>query len=108
MAQRPWNYYSAVPHCETCDGTGEVQSHRRPTLDDPYPVNRCEDCDGPDKDICPVCGYGHHISGADCLACETVAIMCTHELADFSADEFAAAIKVAARKAQADAERRAA
>jgi len=108
MAQRPWNYYSAVPNCETCDGTGKVHSHRRPTIDDPYPVDRCEDCDRPNAHCCPVCGFGQHISGADCLACETVAMMFQHELADFDPAEFADAIKVAVSKALADTERRAA
>ena len=105
---RPWNYYSAVPHCETCDGTGEVHSHRRPTIDDPYPVNRCEDCDRPNAHCCPVCGFDQHISGTDCLACETVALIFPADLQAFDPDAFAAAIKVAVSKAQADAMRRAA
>lgn len=105
---RPWNYYSAVPHCETCDGTGEVHSHRRPTIDDPYPVNRCEDCDRPNAHCCPVCGFDQHISGTDCLACETVALMFPADLRAFDPDAFSEAIKVAVSKAQADAMRRAA
>lgn len=105
---RPWNYYSAVPHCETCDGTGLVASYRLATIYDPYPEMPCEDCEGPNAHNCPVCGFGQYIEGCDCLACETVALMGQSDLADFSPEEFIAAIKVAMTKSQADTKRKAA
>lgn len=108
MTHRPWNYKSGIHHCETCDGTGYVASHRRPTIDDPYPEQVCEACDRPDAGCCAVCGFDQHIPGTDCLACETVALLFPAQLFSFDVDAFSDCLKEAVSKARADALRRAA
>ncbi|MGE8143081.1 hypothetical protein ACQKOE_13985 [Novosphingobium sp. NPDC080210] len=57
---------------------------------------------------CPVCGFGQSIKGADCLACETVALLFDDELAAFNPAKFAEAIKAAHAAALSDQRRAAA
>ena len=93
---KPWNYHSHVTACTTCNGHGAVASQRPRTVSDPYPEDRCTDCDGePHEPECEVCGYNLPVAGFDCLACDTVANLNAGELANFDADKFAAAVKSA-------------
>lgn len=100
--RKHWNDRSAVKACGTCDGEGRVHSHRRATINDPYPTDICPDCDGPHLAECPVCGFGQQVKGADCLACETVAMLWPNELAELNPIKFAAAIMHARNAALAD------
>ena len=103
-----WNYSSGVASCPECDGQGVVPAHRPRTVNDPYPEDRCEACDGEERaPECPVCGFDQVVIGYDCLACDTAASMYASDLAAFDADKFAAALKVAVGLALAD-ERKAA
>lgn len=95
MANKPWNYYSAVATCETCDGIGKVHANRMPTTGDPFPEMDCPDCDGPGAGECPVCGFDHYIPGYDCLACDTVLALDAFHLGRFNVDDFAKAVAVA-------------
>ena len=70
---KPWNYYSAVTCCPSCEGTGNVSSSRRASTWDPYPEVECPDCDGSEHGPeCEVCGFTTVVPGYDCYACETV------------------------------------
>ena len=52
---KTWNHESGVFTCGTCDGLQVVASHRRGTVDDPYPEVPCPYC--PDAPVeCKVCG----------------------------------------------------
>ena len=94
---RAWNYNSQVACCVVCEGTGLVYSHRKALINDPYPEQPCENCDGPHKPECEVCGYDLVVSGWDCLACDTVSGLITDEFAAFDVGKFAAALAVAAK-----------
>lgn len=104
----PWNYTSQVAVCGACEGTGKVASHRRPTIDDPYPETDCDCGLGEHEPECQVCGYNMPVQGYDCLACDTVAGLYESELKAFDAAAFAAAVAVAVEKAKADCGRLAA
>lgn len=93
---RPWNYRSVVTTCPTCEGTGTVASHRRPTVDDPYPETPCDNCDGEHEPECEVCGFGLEVSGYDCLACDTIASLTDKDFAKLNDSELAGAIMRAA------------
>ena len=95
MARKPWNYYSGVCVCETCDGTHTVAHYKQPTVDDPFPEINCEDCPAPHAAECPVCGFDHYIPGYDCLACDTVLALDAFHLGRFNVDDFAKAVAVA-------------
>lgn len=104
-----WNSESVVTCCPTCDGHGRVASFRRASINDPYPDDVCQDCDGtPNEPECVVCGFNQQIAGADCLVCETIAMLHPHELKAFDADKFAEAIKHAHAAAMVDLRRAAA
>lgn len=98
---RPWNYYSEVRCCETCNGIGLIPSSCRPTVDDPYPEQPCPDCEGAAVPECEVCGFTQQINGFDCLACETAYNMSDREAAAFDVKAFAEALAqaLAARRA---------
>lgn len=102
---KPWYHESGVVACPTCDGRGEVASHKRPSTGDPYPTKRCEDCHGPHSPECPVCGFDQVVSGWDCLACDIVRGMTAEELENFSVVSFSVSLRTALQEAQADAER---
>lgn len=89
---RPWNWHSAVTVCTECNGHGTVRSHRQPTVSDPYPETACDCGLGEHEPECAVCGYNLPITGFDCLACETVALLSDSELGRFNPDAFAEAI----------------
>lgn len=94
---RPWNYYSVVSACNTCEGVGRIASHRRPTINDPYPDTTCPDCDGAVRlPECEVCGYGLEVSGYDCLACDTIASLTDKDFAKLNDAELAWTIMRAA------------
>lgn len=95
-----WCRQSGVGHCETCDDTGIVASHRRPTIDDPYPEAPCDDCDGDDTS-CKVCGNPVYVSGFDCLACDTVLNLSGDQLDTETAEELGKAITAAIEAAAA-------
>lgn len=91
-----WNQNSVVKVCDECEGAGVVAStHRRPTIDDPYPEIPCEYGCSEHLPECAVCGFDQEIDGYDCLACATVESLYDKDFAVFDADKFAAAIKVA-------------
>jgi DnaJ-class molecular chaperone len=69
---KPWDYHSGVYHCETCEGTGVIASCRRATIDDPYPEDDCNDCEGVGHGDCKVCGFAYAMMGYDCFVCATV------------------------------------
>jgi DnaJ-class molecular chaperone len=102
-----WNYHSNVTACPDCEGSGYVHSHRRATIDDPYPENRCECGLGEHNPECAVCGFNQVVAGYDCLACDTVAALTDSDFADFAPGAFAEAVKVAVI-ARMNSERRAA
>ena len=105
--RKPWNYHSAVTCCPTCDGAGEVASMRLASVNDPYPTDRCDHCDGVAQDPeCSVCGFDQVVSGYDCFVCDTIATLFEADLKAFDPDKFAAAIKVAHAAALADTIRR--
>lgn len=95
-----WCRQSGVSHCETCDDTGVVASHRRPTMDDPYPEEPCDNCDGDDTS-CKVCGNTVYVSGFDCLACDTVLNLSSDQLDTDTALELGKAITAAITAAAA-------
>lgn len=103
-----WNYHSHVKVCPDCNGVGEVASHHRPSINDPYPSQPCENCDGPHEPECSVCGFNQQVAGYDCLACDTAASLHTHELRAFDAAAFTDALTVAIGKALVSVERKAA
>lgn len=94
-----WCRQSGVGHCETCDDTGMVASHRRPTIDDPYPEAPCDDCSAEDT-ACKVSGNTVHIGGFDCLVCDMVLELPASQLDEDTALELGKAL-VAAVKAAA-------
>lgn len=69
-AAKAWNHYSCVLVCEECNGTGTVRSTRHASVDDPYPEEPCDHCEGEHEPECPVCGYNRIIPGFVCLACD--------------------------------------
>jgi hypothetical protein len=89
-----WSLRSGVSHCSTCDDTGMVASHRRPTIDDPYPEIECDDCSAEDT-ACKVCGNPVYVSGFDCLACDTVINLSGDQLDAETAEELGKAITAA-------------
>ena len=93
---RPWNHYSVVTCCDTCEGAGVIAHYRQPTTNDPYPERPCHDCDGEHVAECPVCGFGLEVSGYDCLACETIASLTDKDFAKLNDSELAGAIMRAA------------
>jgi len=95
-----WNRYSHVKSCATCHGDGVVHAYRRQTVNDPYPEDRCPDCDGPHEPECEVCGYNLIVDGYDCLVCETVAALDNLALRGFDVDAFAKAARVALGRAR--------
>ncbi len=90
---RPWDYYSGVHSCATCNGLGTVAASRRPTTWDPYPESPCPDCDGEHEAACDVCGSEIHAAGYDCIVCQMVDELPTHALSD--GDHITRAIKSA-------------
>ena len=96
-----WNYYSGVAVCGLCEGAGVTHSHRRPSVDDPYPTNDCECGLGEHEPCCPVCGYNLPVDGYDCLACDTANALYPSELAKFDPDTFAKSLAVAVNLAKA-------
>lgn len=95
MTRKPWNYFSAVSVCETCEGTGKVAHYKQPTSGDPFPEMDCEDCHAPHAAECPVCGFDQYVPGYNCLACDTVLAMDAYQLGRFNPDDFAKAVAVA-------------
>ena len=95
VTARPWNYYSEVRCCETCNGLGCIPSSRKATVDDPYPDMPCPDCDGEHLPECEVCGFTQQIHGFDCLACQTAYDMSDQEAAAFDVQAFAKALSSA-------------
>lgn len=89
---RPWNWDSEVRVCGTCDGMGVVPSHRRPSVDDPYPEDPCPDCDGEHLPECQVCGFEHEVKGYDCFVCDMVAALSDGEFSAIRDDDLIAAI----------------
>lgn len=98
---RRWNYASHVTACSSCEGTGTVHAHRRPTVNDPYPESPCECGLGEHTPECEVCGFTQVIEGYDCFVCETVDSLFGGDLRKLDVDEFAAAFRVAVEKALA-------
>ena len=93
---RPWNYYSAVSHCEDCDGKGHRWNGRGMGGNDPDSwAIPCETCEETGLVECPVCGFDIDVPGYDCLACETVNELSAGQLTDAVADKLTAAIKAA-------------
>lgn len=87
-----WNDHSAVTVCTECNGHGTVRAFRQPTINDPYPETRCDCGLGEHEPCCAVCGYNLPVTGMDCLACETVALLSDSELGRFEPVAFAEAI----------------
>jgi len=94
---RKWNADSGVTCCQTCNGAGRVHAHRRPSTWDPYPENKCPDCDGEHLPECPVCGCEIIVPGYDCIACYVAEELPAAHLNDADIDVVAKAIKAAAR-----------
>ena len=93
MTKQSWDYHSGVYSCATCNGLGAIASHRRPTVDDPYPESPCPDCDGEHEAACDVCGSTIEAKGYDCLICALVNDLPADALG--RGDEVAIAIKAA-------------
>jgi hypothetical protein len=89
---RPWNYYSVVDCCPTCEGAGVVHAHRPATINDPYPENACPDCDGEHEPECEVCGSHTIVPGYDCLVCATVYDIPSAQLTDDVYNDLCAAM----------------
>lgn len=81
----PWNQDSHVACLANCDGRS---------------CNHFTEC--------AVCGYDLPVSGYDCFACDTAAVMFPATLKEWDADKFIAAMKVAVGLAIDEAERLAA
>ena len=91
---RPWNFRSEVQHCDTCNSTGRVAGHERPSTWNPYPEAACDDCGGREGAApCEVCGSDMHVQGYDCFVCQCVDEIPRHALAD--GDALAKALKTA-------------
>lgn len=79
----PWNFRSEVQHCGTCNSTGRVASHARPSVWDPYPETKCSDCGGREGAApCSVCGSEVYVPGHDCFVCQAVDELPSVALAD--------------------------
>lgn len=90
---RPWNYYSEVRTCATCDGLGVIHDSRiRPSVWNPYPEMACPDCEGEHGPTCDVCGFTVPVAGYDCLVCETVASLTDKDCSALDSAALAAAI----------------
>jgi len=97
----PWNAFGVVKCCSMCDGEGVIASHRRPTIDDPFPQDDCECGLGKHEAECEVCGFNQVTAGADCLVCDMVANLHDHEVRALNVDAFTKALTVAVAAARA-------
>lgn len=88
-----WFSRSGIAHCTTCDGLGRVRSQARPSVWNPYPETRCDDCGGHEGPCqCEVCGSTVEVRGYDCIVCQMVLELAPDQLDDATAAELANAV----------------
>ena len=96
----PWNWNSHVKVCPDCEGTGAIHSHRRATINDPFPETECECGLGEHEPECEVCGFNTLVEGYDCFVCATIGELTTKALPKVSPENLVEAMSQALKLAQ--------